>query len=348
MKTKLLLITALALTLNVFAQTTSTIVCFSVPDSTASNNWSYKDYIIPAGFKIDSVFMDASRPGYPVYDYDFVFTYCAGTTVFNSTTGVTFFSYSAVNTSLYNIWLICDTFNYNATGMVRVTLPTNAGAIWNNLCFAISPINNSSVCFSSPDGTDSNNWSYKDYIIPTGYTIDSVYLDASRPGYPVYDYDFVFNYCAGTSVFNAASAVSFFSYSSINTSLYNVWLDCHTYNYSDVGMVRVILPTNAGAIWNNLCFAIAPSSTVGISEKENDSFFTISPNPFTSQTTITFSEIQKNTTIKIMDVLGKEIKTVLFSGKSLILEKGEMQCGIYFVQITDEKKNVVNRKAVVQ
>ena len=49
-----------------------------------------------------------------------------------------------------------------------------------------------------------------------------------------------------------------------------------------------------------------------------------------------------------MDVLGKEIKTVLFSGKSLILEKGEMQSGVYFVQITDANKNVVNKKVVVE
>ncbi len=87
---------------------------------------------------------------------------------------------------------------------------------------------------------------------------------------------------------------------------------------------------------------------VGINELIMDNYITISPNPFTSQTTISFSEPQKNTTIKIMDVVGKEIKTVLFSGKSLILEKGEMQSGVYFVQITDEKKNVVNKKVVVE
>ena len=53
-----------------------------------------------------------------------------------------------------------------------------------------------------------------------------------------------------------------------------------------------------------------------------------------------------------MDVLGKEIKTVVFSGNNLILEKGEMQSGIYFVQITTSagsaNENVVNRKVVVE
>ena len=97
-------------------------------------------------------------------------------------------------------------------------------------------------------------------------------------------------------------------------------------------------------------------ATVGINQlvMYNEEMITIAPNPFTSQTTISFSEAQKNTTIKIMDVVGKEIKTVLFSGKSLILEKGEMQSGVYFVQITVDSassptyKNVVNKKVVVE
>lgn len=80
----------------------------------------------------------------------------------------------------------------------------------------------------------------------------------------------------------------------------------------------------------------------------------ISPNPFTSQTTIMFDKEQKNTTIKIMDVLGKEIKTINFTGKQLVLEKGDMQKGIYFVQVIDKSfdklrmTNVVNKKIVIQ
>ncbi len=75
---------------------------------------------------------------------------------------------------------------------------------------------------------------------------------------------------------------------------------------------------------------------------------TIFPNPFTSLTTITFSDEQKNTTIKITDLLGKEIKTINFTGRQLLIEKGEMKAGIYFVQTTDEKKNVTNKKIIIQ
>ena len=74
----------------------------------------------------------------------------------------------------------------------------------------------------------------------------------------------------------------------------------------------------------------------------------ISPNPFTSATTITFSEAQKNTTIKITDLLGKEIKTINFTGEQLTIEKAEMKAGIYFVQTTDEQKRIYNRKIIIQ
>ena len=49
-----------------------------------------------------------------------------------------------------------------------------------------------------------------------------------------------------------------------------------------------------------------------------------------------------------MDVLGNEIKNTVFSGKQFIIEKGAMKLGIYFVQTIDEKKNVANKKIVIQ
>ena len=74
---------------------------------------------------------------------------------------------------------------------------------------------------------------------------------------------------------------------------------------------------------------------------------TISPNPFTSQTTIRFSEEQKNTIIKIMDVLGKEIKTINFNGNQFIIEKENMVQGIYFIRIQTGNETI-NRKIIVQ
>lgn len=74
----------------------------------------------------------------------------------------------------------------------------------------------------------------------------------------------------------------------------------------------------------------------------------ISPNPFNSYTLISFEEEQKNSIIKIVDELGRKIKEIKFTGNQFTLEKGEIQAGIYFVQITDIQKNIINKKIIIQ
>ena len=89
--------------------------------------------------------------------------------------------------------------------------------------------------------------------------------------------------------------------------------------------------------------------TTGVNEISlPDYSILIYPNPFTSQTTISFSVEQRNTIVRIMDILGKEIKTINFTGKQLTIEKENIKAGIYFVQTIDEKKNVINNKIIIQ
>ena len=87
---------------------------------------------------------------------------------------------------------------------------------------------------------------------------------------------------------------------------------------------------------------------ISVMEINKNTAITIFPNPFNSKTTIAFAEEQKNTTIRISNVLGEEIKTVNFTGRQLVLEKGEMKAGIYFVQTTDEQKHICNKKIIIQ
>jgi photosystem II stability/assembly factor-like uncharacterized protein len=81
---------------------------------------------------------------------------------------------------------------------------------------------------------------------------------------------------------------------------------------------------------------------------EIDNTMSIYPNPFTSECTIYFGEEQKNVTVKIFDLPGKEIRTIYFTGNQLTLEKGELQPGVYCVQVIDEMKKVVNKKIILQ
>ena len=134
----------------------------------------------------------------------------------------------------------------------------------------------------------------------------------------------------------------------------------HTYAATGFYNICLTITDNAGCT-NTYCssyYLLRPQSqmvyvnvisntTVGINQLIADNSISIYPNPFTSQTTISFSTEQTNTSIKITDVVGKEIKTINFTGTQYILEKGIMKPGIYFVQITDANKNVVNRKIII-
>ena len=94
--------------------------------------------------------------------------------------------------------------------------------------------------------------------------------------------------------------------------------------------------------------AIINCSSVNITEQTTNNSLEIYPNPFNSLTTIAFAEEQMNSTIKLTDIVGKEIKTINFTGKQLTIERGEMKEGIYFVQITDQQKNIINKKLIIK
>ncbi len=94
--------------------------------------------------------------------------------------------------------------------------------------------------------------------------------------------------------------------------------------------------------------SISINQTLGIQEKNSASVIGIYPNPFSSQTSISFSKEIKNGTAKIIDVVGKEVKTINFSGNKLVIEKEELTAGIYFVQIVSEKGTIANKKIIVQ
>ena len=96
------------------------------------------------------------------------------------------------------------------------------------------------------------------------------------------------------------------------------------------------------------CASVTVNLTSGISEKNSGSDIAIFPNPFTSQTTLSFAKEIKNATIKMIDVLGRDVKSIEFSGSQLMIEKGEFNAGIYFIQVVIEKVLIAQQKVVIQ
>ncbi len=127
----------------------------------------------------------------------------------------------------------------------------------------------------------------------------------------------------------------------------------------DAGVSNLLCPYNTGGAFIAR-YSDGASPTVGTHEipKEENGII-IYPNPFTEQTTISFTEEQNTSSssathriIKITDVLGREIKTINCIGKKCVIEKGEMRAGVYFVEVYFDRLNnpeqVVRRKIVVQ
>jgi len=85
-----------------------------------------------------------------------------------------------------------------------------------------------------------------------------------------------------------------------------------------------------------------------VNEIKFDNSVSIYPNPFHSETNIVFKTEQKNATLKITDILGKEIRIINFSGENLLIEKGEMKTGIYFLQIINENRIIVTKKFIIE
>ena len=139
-----------------FAQN-KTQVCFDSADgydqSSSIPNWSYKDYVIPLGFKIGKIFGGFERPNYSTNTHDFIFQYCPNTDTYDPKTAISAWDYGKIDSSLYNKWIDISDLNFKSNGMVRVFLPTKNGAIWNNLCFSI--IQNMPSIWFSLDSTSS-------------------------------------------------------------------------------------------------------------------------------------------------------------------------------------------------
>ena len=113
--------------------------------------------------------------------------------------------------------------------------------------------------------------------------------------------------------------------------------------------------TNSGNMDVFLAKIDTALSSVGINEIDDETGVEIFPNPFNSYTTISFSEEQNNTEIKLTDVMGRELKTFILKGtKNMVIDKGEMSAGVYFLQITEtstsstQMKNTLRKIIIVQ
>lgn len=94
--------------------------------------------------------------------------------------------------------------------------------------------------------------------------------------------------------------------------------------------------------------AVYPDSLTGITEPEKDISVRTYPNPFITGTTLTFNRDVKSASLRIYNVLGKPERQMTFSGKELVIERGDLPAGIYFYRIETSDGPFGKGKLVIQ
>ncbi|MDD5570316.1 MAG: sugar-binding protein [Bacteroidales bacterium] len=74
------------------------------------------------------------------------------------------------------------------------------------------------------------------------------------------------------------------------------------------------------------------------------------PNPVNTFFTLRISDatILKNTVMKIYDVCGKEVKNILITDSETMIDRGELQSGIYFYHIINDYESISKGKLLIQ
>lgn len=82
-------------------------------------------------------------------------------------------------------------------------------------------------------------------------------------------------------------------------------------------------------------------------EKMNSSV-SISPNPFTYQTTLTSTVALENTTVTVVNTVGQTVQELTgVSGYSVNLVRSQLPAGIYFVSLTQDSRVLTTRKFII-
>jgi hypothetical protein len=86
-------------------------------------------------------------------------------------------------------------------------------------------------------------------------------------------------------------------------------------------------------------------SNISVNELENNGTISFYPNPFTNSTTI--GGLEKDEHVELYDVNGKLLEIAFSQSGEVVLERGGLQSGVYFVLVRDEAGRVTGRTKLV-
>ena len=88
---------------------------------------------------------------------------------------------------------------------------------------------------------------------------------------------------------------------------------------------------------------------IGIKENMNTSKFQITPNPFSSQTTLHSDKTFKDATLTVYNFFGQQVKRLKnISGQEIILHRDNLPSGLYFISVTQDNKLIATDKLIIE
>jgi len=85
-----------------------------------------------------------------------------------------------------------------------------------------------------------------------------------------------------------------------------------------------------------------------IDEYNNNEYVLLSPNPFSSETTIKTNRNLNGADLTIYNTFGQEVKSIKnISGQTIKLHRDNLPGGIYFIQLTQESKTIATGKLII-
>ncbi len=135
--------------------------------------------------------------------------------------------------------------------------------------------------------------------------------------------------------------------SSIGELIYTIHLKPNLADFTQIkNTANIYFDYNAPVCTNTTLNTINHSLGIAsLSNSNND--IMIYPNPSTGLFTVS-SLKHKVQNIKVLNILGEEVLQSTINNQQTIIDLSGYRKGLYFVQITDENKNMVNRKIVVE
>ncbi|MDQ3108848.1 MAG: T9SS type A sorting domain-containing protein [Bacteroidota bacterium] len=103
----------------------------------------------------------------------------------------------------------------------------------------------------------------------------------------------------------------------------------------------IAIPNSGGStvvFYTNITTGIATLSTIG---------FNLYPNPASTDCNVTFGEMQNNSEAILTDVRGRVVRDIRFSGTNVLLNRGDLEAGIYLLKIVNENGEMIGTDKII-